>query len=148
MTRSTSEQLEGARERVKDGILYSDYHFREYKPLDLFQTTVDIRLNITAESAVPQGTVYSDSSILTTNDETQASWNRTVILQESMIAADHLFAMLVRDPGYGTEWIDNFPLCASRGLNYDTLLTTGLSYKQLVSYMDVQESTKANVLKN
>jgi len=50
--------------------------------------------------------------------------------------------------GFGTEWIDNFELCGSDEIDYDTLGITGLSNRQIVSYMDSEQSSKANVLSN
>ena len=55
--------------------------------------------------------------------------------------------MRERHFGYGTEWLDNLQI-VSTVIDYDKIVTTGISYKQLVSYMDSQESSEANILSN
>jgi len=64
------------------------------------------------------------------------------------MSSDDTVELTMNEPGYGTEWIDNFELCKSDGIDYKTMGTTGMSYRQIVSYMDTEQSTKANVLSN
>ena len=55
--------------------------------------------------------------------------------------------MRERYSGYGTEWLETLEIVNTK-IDYDKIVTTGISYKQLVSYMDTQESSEANMLSN
>ena len=148
MTGTRVENETKETQRVKDGLIISEYHFRNYEPLKLFEETRDISdLFTTSKKGSLEGLAYTDSSILTTNDPTQQAWNRTTIFTDRMTFTKSE-DMVRQDPGYGVEWIDDFALCESNGINYKTLGTRGMSYKQLVSYMTPDESSKANCLKN
>jgi len=78
-----SRSNQPAQIRVKDGLLISEYHFRDYEPIKLFKETQDIKkLFLSSNKGGLEDLVYSDSSILTLNDPAQPAWNRTTVFSE------------------------------------------------------------------
>ena len=135
MTSSRMGLLPEGKERTKDGLIYTEFTFRENETLKMMKQIDELAANFTTN---PRGSIpnlaYSDSRLLTIDDPRQQMWNRTLVIDEHMEVQTET-SMRERHWGYGTEWIENQEVC-NTAIDYDKIVTTGISYKQLVSYMD------------
>ena len=90
MSRTQTERLANNKERVRDGLMYSEFIFRKSDTLMLMKEEADLTevFEMADPRGVRSGLAYSDSTILIENDPSQQAWNRTIIFDEQMTYAD------------------------------------------------------------
>ena len=89
LTRTPDQRLPSGEQLVHDGLMFSENRFRYNKRLALMDVLFELtdQFKSSLWGALP-GMVYSDSTIMIENDETQQAWNRTLIFEESMKVAE------------------------------------------------------------
>ena len=87
MSSSRVGLLPEGKERTKDGLIYTEYTFRENETLKMMTSKVELAGDFETN---PRGSLpnlaYSDSKILTPNDPSQQAWNRTLLIDDQMLA--------------------------------------------------------------
>ena len=140
MTSTSIALLPDGQKRVRDGLIYSEFNFRQNPNLSIMEQKVQIAANVTvSEQGLQSGLAYSDSKILTANDPSQQAWNRTLVIHENMRVVGG--RMEEKSTSYGSEWIDKVDICKS-DIDYSKIWSIGMTDKQLVSHMDPQQSTE------
>ena len=140
----------GKKPRMPDALLLSENYLRTpVHGLELMQEDVaDLLEAFTLNGSLAEGITYSDSRVLPSNSQRIQGSSRTTIFDDIMRFASSYELQVKTPSSFGNDWTANTEECALIDIDYDQLPSFGITEEELVSYMDVPQSSRSNMFDN
>ena len=137
----------GKKPRMPDALLLSENYLRTpVHGLELMQEKVEDKLAaFTLNGSLAEDITYSDSRVLPSNSQRIQGSSRTTIFDDIMRVAKGYELQVKAPSSYGNDWTANTEECALIDIDYDKLPSFGITEQELVSYLDVPQSSKKNI---